>query len=164
MRDEYSGLALREGGFVTFTLPAFYGDNNRTTIEIYNSINKGRKANRNLLGLYSDCVYVPLRDRYLVYDVLNMKILQVDQHMLEIEDLVYNVKGSLSPARTLAYDEVNNILFVNFDDFKIMYFKLNEGNDFTFSYMDVVEVYGVERITDFSVMSGNRLVVLTRDG
>ena len=109
-------------------------------------------------------MYVPLRDRYLVYDVMNMKILQVDQHMLEIEDLVYNVKGSLSPARTLAYDEVNNILFVNFDDFKIMYFKLNEGNDFTFSYLDVVEVYGVERITDFSVMSGNRLVVLTRDG
>ena len=93
-----------------------------------------------------------------------MKIIQVDHQMVEIEDLVYNVKGSLSPARTLAYDEKNNILFINYDDFKIMYFKLNESNDFQFSYMDVVEVYGVERITDFSLMHENRLVVLTRDG
>jgi len=99
-----------------------------------------------------------------VYDVLNMKIIQVDDQMADIDDLVYNVKGSLSPSRTLAYDERNNILFVNYDDFKIMYFKLNESNEFQYSYMDVVEVYGVERITDFSVMSENRLVVLTRDG
>lgn len=84
--------------------------------------------------------------------------------MADIDDLVYNVKGSLSPSRTLAYDEKNNILFVNYDDFKIMYFRLNESNEFQYSYMDVVEVYSVERITDFSVMPENRLAVLTRDG
>ena len=84
--------------------------------------------------------------------------------MLEIEDLVYNVKGSLSPSRTLAYDEKNNVLFINYDDFKIMYFKLTESNEFTFSYMDVVEVFSVERITDFAILPENRLVVLTRDG
>lgn len=93
-----------------------------------------------------------------------MKIIQVDHELSEFEDLVYNIKGSLSSSKTLAYDEKNNILFVNFDDFKILYFRLNESNDFTFSYMDVVEVYGIERITDFKLMPGNRVVVLSRDG
>jgi len=41
MKDEFSGLALREGGFMTFSLPGSSGEANKTTIEIHNSFNKG---------------------------------------------------------------------------------------------------------------------------
>ena len=43
MKDEFSGLALREGGFMTFSLPGSSGDVNKTTIEIHNSFNKGKR-------------------------------------------------------------------------------------------------------------------------
>lgn len=83
--------------------------------------------------------------------------------MTEIEDVVLNIKGSYYHSRTLKYDNENNMLFINYDDIKIMFFKLNENNDFDFFYIDL-EVFKVERISDFQLMPGNRTAVLTKDG
>jgi hypothetical protein len=44
--------------------------------------------------MYGDAIYISNRDRYFVYDYINFKILSVDHNMLEIHNIVLNVKGS----------------------------------------------------------------------
>lgn len=98
-----------------------------------------------------------------MYDYVLSKVISVDQNLEVVNEVLLNIKGSFYHSRTLKYDEENNILFVNFDDIKILFFKLNENNDFDFYFIDL-EIFKVERITDFQIMKGNRLAVLTKDG
>jgi hypothetical protein len=77
MRNKDEGLILREGEFMTFRL--FPGPDGKEIAETIKNYTKGNFENfLTILGVYSDALYIPSRDRYFVYDYINSKVLSVN--------------------------------------------------------------------------------------